>query len=91
MRVAAVQHDIGDGVRGRVFALYDTLFNIAQVVAVTVAAAVAPLDGRSPGLVLAATVFYLIGLTAYLVLLARQRQAQHARLVGEDDRGHSVG
>jgi MFS family permease len=87
----AVQHDIGDEVRGRVFALYDTLFNIAQVAAVTVAAAVAPLDGRSPGLVLAATVFYLIGLAAYLLLLARQRQAEHARLVGEDDRGHSVG
>jgi MFS family permease len=87
----AVQHDIGDEVRGRVFALYDTLFNITQVIAVTIAAAVVPLDGRSPGLVLAATALYLIGLTNYLLFLSRQRQAQHPRLVGEDNRGHSVG
>ncbi|GLZ33046.1 MFS transporter [Lentzea sp. NBRC 105346] len=88
---AAVQHDVGDEVRGRVFALYDTLFNITQVAAVTAAAAVAPLDGRSHGLVLTATGFYLIGLAAYVVLLARQRQPQHPGLMGEDDRGHPVG
>ena len=35
---AAVQRDIGDEARGRVFALYDMLFNITQVVAIGVAA-----------------------------------------------------
>ncbi|WP_367133904.1 MFS transporter [Saccharothrix sp. HUAS TT1] len=68
---AAVQGDIGDEVRGRVFALYDTLFNVTQVAAVTAAAAVVPLDGRSPALVLAATAAYLFGLLGYLLLNKR--------------------
>ncbi|MEU7526531.1 MFS transporter [Saccharothrix sp. NPDC042600] len=70
---AAVQHDIGDEVRGRVFALYDTLFNATQVAAVAVAAAVVPLDGRSPGLVVAATVAYLLGIAGFLALNRRVR------------------
>ena len=57
--------------RGRVFALYDTLFNVTQVVAVSVAAAVVPLDGRSPMLIIAATALYLVGLGGYLLLLKR--------------------
>ncbi|MBB4969315.1 MFS transporter [Saccharothrix violaceirubra] len=68
---AAVQSDIGDETRGRVFALYDTLFNTTQVVAIAIAAALVPLDGRSPGLVLAATATYLVGAAGYL-LLSRQ-------------------
>nr|WP_245816323.1 MFS transporter [Lentzea albidocapillata] len=87
----AVQHDVGDEVRGRVFALYDTLFNIAQVTAVSITAMVVPLDGRSPGLLLVAASLYLVGLGAYLVLSARKRQVQHPGLVGEDDSRHSIG
>lgn len=68
---AAVQGEIGDEVRGRVFALYDTLFNVTQVVAVSVAAAVVPLDGRSPALIVGATALYLVGLGGYLLLLKR--------------------
>ncbi|ONI82160.1 MFS transporter [Saccharothrix sp. ALI-22-I] len=74
---AAVQGDIGDDVRGRVFALYDTLFNVTQVAAVTVAAATVPLDGRSPGLVIAATVAYLLGLVGYLLLVKRSATPGH--------------
>lgn len=70
---AAVQHYIGDEVRGRVFALYDTLFNVTQVAAVAIAAAVVPLDGRSRGLVVAATVAYLLGVAGYLALHRRTR------------------
>ncbi len=87
----AVQHDVGDEVRGRVFALYDTLFNITQVTAVSLTATVIPLDGRSPALIITAAVLYLVGLAAYLLLLARKRQAQHAALVREDDRSHPIG
>jgi hypothetical protein len=68
---ASVQQDIGDEVRGRVFALYDTLFNVMQVAAVSVTAAVVPFDGRSPGLIIAATALYLLGLAGYLLLLKR--------------------
>ncbi|WP_414719810.1 MFS transporter [Umezawaea sp.] len=68
---AAVQGDIGDEVRGRVFALYDTLFNVTQVAAVSAAAAVVSFDGRSPGLIIVATALYLVGLGGYLLLLRR--------------------
>ncbi|WNV91402.1 MFS transporter [Umezawaea sp. Da 62-37] len=68
---AAVQGEIGDEVRGRVFALYDTLFNVTQVAAVSVAAAVVPIDGRSPALIVAATALYLVGLGGYLLMLRR--------------------
>jgi MFS family permease len=68
---SAVQQDVGDETRGRVFALYDTLFNIVQVVAVAIAAAVIPLDGRSPGLLLAATSCYLVGVAGYLAVTSR--------------------
>jgi MFS family permease len=68
---SAVQLDIGDESRGRVFALYDTLFNIVQVAAVAIAASVVPLDGRSPGLLLAATAFYLLGGVGYVAVTRR--------------------
>ncbi|MQA08492.1 MAG: MFS transporter [Pseudonocardiaceae bacterium] len=68
---AAVQRDVGDEARGRVFALYDTLFNVTQVVAVTLAALVVAPDGQTPGLVVIAAVLYLLGLSGYLLALRR--------------------
>ncbi|GLZ37408.1 MFS transporter [Actinokineospora sp. NBRC 105648] len=65
---AAVQRDIGDEVRGRVFALYDTLFNVAQVVSVALGALVVAPDGASPGLVLAAGGCYLVGLGGFALV-----------------------
>jgi MFS family permease len=56
---AAVQGDVGDQARGRVFALYDTVFNIGFVLAVALAAVVIPPDGRSPELLLVAAGGYL--------------------------------
>ncbi|MGH3794844.1 MAG: MFS transporter [Pseudonocardiaceae bacterium] len=57
---AAVQGDIGDDVRGRVFALYDTVFNVGYVLAVALAAAVVPADGRAPDLLVIAAAGYLV-------------------------------
>ncbi|WP_372667534.1 MFS transporter [Amycolatopsis kentuckyensis] len=68
---SSIQLDVADEARGRVFALYDTLFNITQVAAVSLGALVVPDDGRSPGLLIAATVCYLVGGTGYV--LARRR------------------
>ncbi|WP_335334193.1 MULTISPECIES: MFS transporter [Actinoalloteichus] len=62
---AAVQRDIVDEHRGRVFALYDTLFNVMYVAAIAAAATVAPLDGRSPALLFAAAGLYLLGLVGH--------------------------
>jgi hypothetical protein len=46
-----IQHDTPDAFRGRVFALYDMLFNVALVLAATVTAVALPEDGRSPAAV----------------------------------------
>ncbi len=70
---AAVQRDVGDEVRGRVFALYDTLFNLAQVVSVALAALVVAPDGASPGLVVAAGLCYLVGLGGFAALTRGHR------------------
>jgi MFS family permease len=66
---SAAQRDVGDETRGRVFALYDTLFNITQVIAVALTAALVPRDGHAPWLVLAATVLYLAGMAGYVLVL----------------------
>jgi MFS family permease len=71
---SAAQQDVGDETRGRVFALYDTLFNITQVVAVALVAAVVPPDGFARWLVVVATGVYLAGMAGY-VLVLRGRKA----------------
>lgn len=65
---AAMQIDIDDARRGQVFALQDTVFNIAFLTAIAAAAFVIAPDGRSPLLVVAGGVIYLLGLTAVLVV-----------------------
>lgn len=71
---SAAQQDIADDTRGRVFALYDTLFNITQVVAIALAATVVPMDGQAPGIVLTSTVLYLIGMLGYLLVVRFARR-----------------
>ncbi|GGR74760.1 MFS transporter [Streptomyces humidus] len=53
-----VQACVEDGFRGRIFSLYDVLFNVAFVGAAAVAALMLPADGRSPGLVVTVSVIY---------------------------------
>lgn len=77
---SAIQRDIGDETRGRVFAVYDTMFNITQVVAVTIAAAVVPTTGRAPALVLAATSLYLLGMIFFLVVTSTHAGTGRHRL-----------
>lgn len=62
---AAVQSEVDDEVRGRVFALYDAVFNIGYVLAVAAGALCAPPDGRAPYLVIATAGIYLLGLGAH--------------------------
>jgi MFS family permease len=71
---AAVQRDIGDETRGRVFALYDMLFNMTQAIAVAIAATVIPANGESIGLIVAATLVYLVGMAGF-GLVSRRQQA----------------
>ncbi|MEV1079823.1 MFS transporter [Streptomyces sp. NPDC050211] len=53
-----VQSSVDDGFRGRVFSVYDVLFNAAFVGAAAVAAAILPPDGRSVALVVTVAVIY---------------------------------
>lgn len=65
-----VQSAVDDAYRGRVFALYDMLFNIAFVGAAGVAALMLPQDGRSVPLVV--TVALVYGVVALALLRFRR-------------------
>ena len=53
-----MQSSVDDGFRGRIFSVYDVLFNIAFVGAAAVAALMLPPDGRSVVLVVTVAVIY---------------------------------
>jgi MFS family permease len=69
---AGVQGEVDDATRGRVFALYDAVFNVCYVLAVAIAALLGPPDGRAPWLVAATAGVYVLG------LLAHDRQLRRA-------------
>ena len=79
---AGVQGEVGDEVRGRVFALYDAVFNVCYVLAVGVAALLAPPTGVAPWLVAGTAGVYLLGLLAHDRVLRRARPAVSERSVG---------
>ncbi|MFH8793945.1 MFS transporter [Streptomyces sp. NPDC017941] len=62
-----VQEAVQDGFRGRIFSLYDVLFNVAFVGAAGVAALMLPPDGRSAPLVVTVALIY----AAIAVAMAR--------------------
>jgi len=59
---AAMQIDIDDTRRGQVFALQDTVFNIAFVLSIAATALVIPADGRSPAIVLTGAAGYALAI-----------------------------
>jgi MFS family permease len=60
-----VQTHVDDAYRGRVFSLYDVIFNVAFVAAAAVAAAVLPASGKSYGVLAAIAVGYLLTAAGY--------------------------
>ncbi len=65
---SAMQLDVDDALRGHVFAVQDSLFWITFIIAITLSAIVIPGDGHQPGLVLAGSGVYLLGLAAHAAL-----------------------
>ncbi|MFE7560998.1 MFS transporter [Kitasatospora sp. NPDC057500] len=61
-----VQESVEDDFRGRVFAIYDVLFNVAFVAAALVTALVLPLSGRSVPVVLGVALVYAVSAVLYL-------------------------
>ncbi|HEY1972290.1 MAG TPA: MFS transporter [Pseudonocardia sp.] len=68
---AAVQSEVDDDRRGRVFALYDAVFNIGYVIAVAAAALLAPPNGDSPLLLAIAGGCYFVGVAGHELLRRR--------------------
>ncbi|MGH3841930.1 MAG: MFS transporter [Pseudonocardiaceae bacterium] len=65
---ATVQADVSDDARGRVFSLYDTVFNTCYVLAIALAATTVPLSGRAPDLLLIAAALYLVAAPLYTLI-----------------------
>jgi MFS family permease len=74
---AIVQRVVDDDYRGRVFAFYDVVFNVAFVAAAGLAAIVLPEDGYSPLLFAVIAVLYAGAAAAYATTL-RTRAPQRA-------------
>ena len=72
---SAMQLDVDDALRGHVFAVQDSLFWIAFIIAMTLSATVIPADGQEPGLALAAVGVYLLGLAAHATIGRRRQQS----------------
>jgi hypothetical protein len=66
-----LQEAIDDDFRGRVFSVYDTLFNVSFVVALLIAAFTLPPSGVSPQMLVAVCAAYLLGAVAYARVTAR--------------------
>ena len=69
----AMQIDVDDALRGHVFTVQDAVFWIAFIVAITLSAAIIPVDGREPALVVAGSVVYLVGLALHAGMGRRAR------------------
>jgi MFS family permease len=70
---SAMQIDVDDALRGHVFTVQDSLFWMSFIGAITVAAAVVPADGHAPGLAVAGSAVYLLGLAAHATIGRRSR------------------
>jgi hypothetical protein len=71
----AMQIDVDDALRGHVFAVQDSLFWMSFLGATTVAAAFMPIDGKCPGLAVAGSVIYCIGLAVHALIGRRSQPA----------------
>lgn len=83
-----VQQGVDDAFRGRVFSVYDTLFNVAFVAAAALAAVVLPHDGVSRPLLVALAVLYAIAAAGYAVASRRElfrRPTPRSRATGKTD------
>jgi hypothetical protein len=72
-----IQHHVVDAFRGRVFAIYDTLFNLALVLAAVLTAWLLPEDGHSPSSVIVVAGGWAA--TAALYLMSSRRTTPAAR------------
>jgi MFS family permease len=77
-----VQESVDDAFRGRVFSIYDVIFNVSFVAAAAVAGLVVPLSGKSYPVVFAVAIGYAITCLGY-AWLAIPRLAQEPPMVDQ--------
>jgi hypothetical protein len=70
-----IQHDVDDAYRGRVFALYDMLFNVALVLAAVLTAVALPESGHSPASVVVIATGWAVTAAAYVTSSRRTTSA----------------
>lgn len=63
-----VQEAVDDAFRGRIFSMYDVIFNVAFVAAAAVAAVVLPADGKSYAVLASITLGYLLTAVGYAAI-----------------------
>ncbi len=81
-----VQSEVDDAYRGRVFSVYDLVFNVTFVLGGLVAAVVLPPDGRSLTVVWVAVACWLTGAVAYSRAVHQSRNAASASSGGSGPR-----
>jgi MFS family permease len=74
-----VQRGVDDEFRGRVFALYDTVFNLALVAAAVLTAIALPDNGHAPLSVVLIGAAYVVTAVLYLHRTRREEAAAHLR------------
>lgn len=79
---AIVQSFVDDDYRGRVFAFYDVVFNLAFVIAAATAALVVPTDGYSPPVYALIGTLYIVAAVGYSRASGWHRSPQAATAAG---------
>jgi hypothetical protein len=65
-----VQAHVADGFKGRVFVIYDIIFNVALVAAAVIAAVILPASGKSVPILIIMAICYLL-ITLWFALVTR--------------------
>jgi MFS family permease len=66
-----LQEEVDDAYRGRIFALYDMMFNVPYVIGAALSSAFMPPDGRSPAIVGLVAAGYAVAAAAYWLYVRR--------------------
>lgn len=70
-----VQVNVDDAFRGRVFAMYDVIFNVAFVAAAAVAAVVLPMNGKSYGVLVVIATGYVVTAAGYATVTRQPKRS----------------
>ena len=68
-----LQEEVDDAYRGRIFALYDMMFNVPYVIGAALSSAFMPSDGRSPAIVGVVAAGYAVAAAAYWLYVRRDQ------------------